>query len=143
MAIFDHAHPKIIEQIFSFPDLYQHAENQFILSVNFWDTVNFKVLSPQWPDLFLTMNTPKIFKAPLNFCRSVSTCKKTVILSVHSKHLLISINLYQHAKFTKFHLSWNYCRYKRLKWEVIFRQIHAINVSIKFWFVTFDQKGFF
>ena len=50
-------------------------KNQFVSSVLSSDTVNFGVLSPDWPTPVLTRLTPKIFN-----------------------HLLICMNLYQHAK---------------------------------------------
>ena len=76
MTIFDHAHPKIIESTFSFPEFVSaRKKKQFIPSVHFCDTVNLRGLQPEWPHPFLTMFTPKIFN-----------------------HLLICVNLYQHAK---------------------------------------------
>ena len=50
-------------------------KNQFIPSFHSSDTVNFRVLSSDWPHAFLTMLTSKIFN-----------------------HLLICVNLYQHGK---------------------------------------------
>ena len=50
-------------------------KNQFIPSFHSSDTVNFRVLSPDWPHAVLTMLTSKIFN-----------------------HLLICVNLYQHGK---------------------------------------------
>ena len=48
MTIFDYTDPKIIQITFSFvpacQNLYQHARNQFIPSVNFRDRNNFLTL---------------------------------------------------------------------------------------------------
>ena len=57
----------------------QHPKNQFIPLIPFWDTANFSALRPEWPYLFLTMPTTFFFN-----------------------QLLISINLYQHAKTQAF-----------------------------------------
>ena len=43
MAIFDRVQPKIIDLTFSFPELYQHAKNQFNPSALFLDTVSFRI----------------------------------------------------------------------------------------------------
>ena len=75
MAIFDHAHPNIIESTFSFTEFVPACKNQFIPSVHFGDTVNFRIPSPNWPHPFLTMLTTKLFN-----------------------HLLVCVNLCQHAK---------------------------------------------
>ena len=72
--IFDHIHPKIIEITFRFPQ-FLLAKNQFIPSTFPWDTVNFRVLWPDWPHQFLTTPTPKFFD-----------------------QLLLYVNLYQHLK---------------------------------------------
>ena len=47
MTISDHDYPKITESSFSFPEFVSACQkNQFIFSVNFWDTVNFRVQKP-------------------------------------------------------------------------------------------------
>ena len=56
-------------------NLCQHAQNKLIPSAYYRDTVNFRVLRPDWPDPFLTMPKQKIFD-----------------------QLLVFMNLYQHAK---------------------------------------------
>ena len=55
MAFFYHAHPKIIESTFIFPEFVTAWKNDFIPSVHFW------VPWPDWPYPFLTMPTQKIF----------------------------------------------------------------------------------
>ena len=50
MAIFDHAHPKIIESTFSIAEL-----------------VNFRIPWPDWPHPFLTLPTQKSFDQLLIF----------------------------------------------------------------------------
>ena len=66
---------KSFSQLSAFLNLYQNAKNQFTPSVHFWDTVNFRVMWPDWPRPFLIMHTQKIFD-----------------------QLLVYVNLYQHAK---------------------------------------------
>ena len=41
MEVFEHSHPKNFDQLLTFLNLYQHAKNQFTLSVHSSDTVNF------------------------------------------------------------------------------------------------------
>ena len=53
---------KFFDQLLIFVNLYQHAENQFILSVHSSDTANFEVPSHDWPHPFLAMPNPKTFK---------------------------------------------------------------------------------
>ena len=60
-SIFDYAHPKKIDLLLTFVNLYQHAKNQFIPSVHSSDTVTFKVPSHNWLHPFLTKPTPKTF----------------------------------------------------------------------------------
>ena len=85
MPIFDHAHPKTIEITFSFPELHQHTKNQFISSIHSWDTVNFRVLQPEWQHPFLTIPSKTLFD-----------------------QLLIYVNLYLHAKNHFINLFWRY-----------------------------------
>ena len=114
---------KILNQLLAFLNLYQHAKKSVYSICSFWDTVNFKV---PWSDLshwFLTMPTQKFWSA-FNFCESLSSCKKSIILFLHSSdtvsfrvpspdwshplltmpvpkifnHILICMNLHQHAK---------------------------------------------
>ena len=66
---------KCFDQLLIFLNPYQNAKNQFIQSVHSSDTVNFRVLSPDWPHPSLIMPTPKILN-----------------------HLLICVNLCQHPK---------------------------------------------
>ena len=61
MAIFDHAHPKIIESTFSFPEFVPACKNHFAPSIYFWDTVNFEFRDQTGQDPFLTMPTQKHF----------------------------------------------------------------------------------
>ena len=68
--IFDHDHDQLLILW-----ICTNMQKSVIPSVISSDMVSFRVLSPDWPDPFLTMPTPKIFN-----------------------HLLICINLYQHAK---------------------------------------------
>ena len=78
-----------LSQLLIFVNLYQQAKNHFILSVHFWVTVNFRVLSPDWQHPFLTMLTPKIFN-----------------------HLLICGNMCPHAKNHSISSFWRYSQFK-------------------------------
>ena len=74
-ATIDHAHPKKFWSPFNFCESVSTSKKLVIPFVHSLGTVNFRVLSPHWPHLLLAMPTPNIFK-----------------------HLLIWMNLYQHAK---------------------------------------------
>ena len=63
MVIFDHTHQKIIESTFSFLE-FVPACKKLVYSVYFWDKVNFRVLSPDWPHPFLTIFFPKALALP-------------------------------------------------------------------------------
>ena len=52
---------KSSKYVLAFLNLHQHVKNQFVASIFSWDTVNFEVLWPDWPHLFLTMPTQKYF----------------------------------------------------------------------------------
>ena len=81
MAILTTPTQKSLNQLLAFLNLYQHAKNEFIPSVHFWDSVNFRVSWPDWPHQFLNMTTQIIFN-----------------------QLSIFVNLCQHAKNQLFHL---------------------------------------
>ena len=66
---------KSLKLVLVFLNLHQHAKNQFIPSTHSWDTVNFRVLWPDWPHPFLVTPIQNFFD-----------------------QLLIYVNLYQHAK---------------------------------------------
>ena len=67
--------------------MHHHAKNQFIPSIHSWDTVNFRVLWPDWPHPFLTTHIQNFFD-----------------------QLLIHLNLYQHAKKSGYFIDlfWRY-----------------------------------
>ena len=69
---------KSFNQLLAFFNLYQDPKNQFIPSVHFWDTVNFRVLWPDWPHPFFDHVNPINFLSTFNLCESVSTCTKSV-----------------------------------------------------------------
>ena len=124
MAIFDQTHPKIIELTLSIAEFAPAWKNQFIPSGHFWDTVNFRVLWPDWPNSILTLPTQKFFDQLLVFENLYQHAKNQFIPSVHSSgtvnfrvpspdlshpflimftlkifnHLKICVNLYHHAK---------------------------------------------
>ena len=54
--------PKMFNHLLIFVIMYQQAKNQLIPSVHSSDTINLRVLPPDWPHPFLAMLTPKIFK---------------------------------------------------------------------------------
>ena len=76
--ISDHAHPKIIEITFNFLNLHQHAKNQFSPSIHSWDTVNFRVLWPDWPHPFLTMPTQNSFRSTFNLWICINMQKSSL-----------------------------------------------------------------
>ena len=121
-----------LNQILDFLLAYWHTgmqKSQCIQSVHFWDTVNFRVLWPDWPHPFLTIPTQKSFDQLLIFMNLYQHAKNQFIPFVHSsdtvnfrvqipdwkypfftmlnqnifKQLLIFVNLHQHAKMRKFH----------------------------------------
>ena len=51
--------PKLYNHLLIWVNLCQHAKNQFIPSIDSWDTINFRIHRPGWQHLFLTM--PKNF----------------------------------------------------------------------------------
>ena len=62
MTISDHDYPKITESSFSFPEFVSACQkNQFIFSVNFWDTANFRVQKPDCSHPFLSTSNQNIF----------------------------------------------------------------------------------
>ena len=76
--ISDHANLQNFQSHFSLHEScmnYQHAKNQLIPTVHFWDTVNFRVQRTYWSHTFLTIPNQNIFD-----------------------QILIFLNLYQHAK---------------------------------------------
>ena len=61
----------IFNHFLIFVHLYQHAKN-----VYFSDTVNFRVLSPDWAEHIFDHVHPKIFQSPFHFHEFVPACKK-------------------------------------------------------------------
>ena len=98
-AIFDHAHPKELNQLLAFLNLCQNAKNQFIPPVPFWNTVNFRVLWLDWPHPFLTMLF-QIFDQLLIFVNLHERVKNQFILSVHS--LQLSLDFCDQTRHTHF-----------------------------------------
>ena len=90
---------KSLNQHLAFLNLYQHAKNQFILSVNFQDVVSFRDPWSDWPSPFLTIATQKNIGQLLTF---VNLYQHTKISLFQKKkkiiHLLICMNLYQHSE---------------------------------------------
>ena len=78
MAIFDHAHPNILNQLLAFLNLYQYAKNQFIPPAHFWDTVNFRVQVTRLVTPIFDHAHTKHFWSTFNFGKSVRTCKKSI-----------------------------------------------------------------
>ena len=64
--MFNHTHPKIIEITFSSPNLYQHAKDQFIPSIHFWDIANFGDRDQSGHTHFW-ISLPKTFKINFKF----------------------------------------------------------------------------
>ena len=72
MAIFDHAHPKIIESTVSFPEFVPAWKNWFYSICSFLSPVT-RLATPIFDHAH-----PKNFWSAFNFCDHVSTCKKSV-----------------------------------------------------------------
>ena len=91
--------PKIFNQFLIFTNLYQHAKIQFIPSVITWDTVNVRVLSPDWLHPFFTTPTPNIFNHLLICANSYQYAKNQFIWSIHSwdKSILKSMDQIGHT----------------------------------------------
>ena len=66
---------RLLMQILNFLTFYQHIKIELTLFIPFWDTANFSILRPQWPQPFLTIPT-----------------------TIFSNHPLVSINLNQNEK---------------------------------------------
>ena len=77
---------KSMTQLLASLNLYQHAKNQFIPSVHFWDKVNFRVPWPDWSHPFFTVPTQKIFDQLLVFANLYQHAKKSFTSSVHSSY---------------------------------------------------------
>ena len=78
-AIFDKAHQKWLNQILAFLNSHQFEKNQFLPSVQFLVTVNFRVSWPDWPHppIFDHTHPINVWLA-FNSCESVTTCEKSV-----------------------------------------------------------------
>ena len=83
MAIFTTPTQKSMNQLLAFLNFHNHAKNQFIPSIHSSNTVNFRVLPPDWPHQFLTTPISKIFNL-LIFKTLYQHAKNQLILSVHS-----------------------------------------------------------
>ena len=62
----DHTHfwpgpPKNHLNNFLLLNVHHHAKNHFISSIHSWDTVNFRVLQPDWPHTFLATPIQNFF----------------------------------------------------------------------------------
>ena len=87
MFIFDHAHPKTIERTFRFPE-FPPACKKSVHSINsLFDTVNFRVLWPDWTHPFLTAPIPKLFDQLLIYANSYRHAKNQAILLIYSGDL--------------------------------------------------------
>ena len=79
---FDNIYPKLIEITFPFLNLHQQAKNQFIPSTHSWDTVNFRVLWPDWLHPSVTTPTSKFFDQLLIYVNLCQHVKNQAILFV-------------------------------------------------------------
>ena len=85
-----------IQQILGYHELNRHTHFwtsppknhwinlQFIPSIHSWDTVNFRILWPDWSQLFFNHAYPKMFWSIFNSCEFVSTCKKSSYFKICS-----------------------------------------------------------
>ena len=79
MAIFDHAHPKIVDSTFSFPEFVPAFEKN-----NFIPFVHFRVSWPDWSHPFLTMPTQKNLNQLLKFVIMYQHAKNQLMNSIYS-----------------------------------------------------------
>ena len=99
---------QLLKQFKAFLNLYQNTRNQFISLIYLWDTANFIFLQLEWIHPFMTTPIPIFFN-----------------------QLLISLNLYQHAKiqaFSSFHSR-----------DIIYLKILPSDWSETFWYRTFPR----
>ena len=92
-----------------FMNLYQHAKNQFILSVHSSDTINFQVPSHDWSHPFLTIPNPKTFK--LIFMKLHQHAKNKLIPLFNS--ILESSDQIGHIKMLKMRLFHQFAQEKQ------------------------------
>ena len=123
MAISNYTLPQIIESTFRFPEFVSACKNQFLSSVHFWDTVNFRFPWWDWPAIFDHVCQKK-FDQLFNLWICINMCKinlfQLFILQIQPiseflhqtghthfwpcpskkifNHLLICVNLYQLGK---------------------------------------------
>ena len=118
MDIIDLNHQKITESTFSFPEFVVAWKNQFIPSAHFWDTVNFRVLWPEWPHHFWPC-PPKRFLLSI-FVNLYQHIKNQFILSVQKPYNLIGwvhFGLYLRNKiFPKYRICWGTQQILKIYW---------------------------
>ena len=109
---------KFFDQLLIFVNLYQHAKK----TVHSSDTINFRVPSPDWSHLFLTIPFPKDFQAPFNlyeFAKNACMQKIQLIPSLHSSDTVnfrvqksrLTTPIFDHAKPKNFRPTFNFCEF--------------------------------
>ena len=83
-------------------NLYQHAKNEFIPSVHSSDKVNFRVLSHDWPYLFLTMPTSNIFSYLLICMDLCQDARNQLIPSFYSWYTVLILEPREQIVYTQF-----------------------------------------
>ena len=76
IAIFDHAHPKIIESAFSFPEFVPACKKSIYSICSFLRHSQFYSCMTRLPPSF-DHSHPKIFWSTFSLCEFVSTCTKS------------------------------------------------------------------
>ena len=85
--VFNHAYQKSLK-LLAFLNLHQHAKNQFIPPVPYWDAVNFPVPLPELPHPLLTMPTQKTFDQLLTYVNLYKYAKNQAISLICSEDMV-------------------------------------------------------
>ena len=84
MAIFDHAHPNIIESTFRFPEFIPACKKSVNSIYSFLRYSQFSVIRLYWPHPFLTMLNQTIFNQHLIFENLYRHTKNEAVSSIYS-----------------------------------------------------------
>ena len=106
-----------LNQLLFYLNLYQHAKNQFVSFIHFWDTANLRVPWPDWPHPFLTILSQKIFDRLLICLNLYQHELNKLIASVHSwdtvnsADTILTTPTFDHAQPKYFWSTFNFCEF--------------------------------
>ena len=86
----------------AFLNLHRNVKNQYISSVNFWDTFSFRVQWQDWPQPFLTMATQTNLWSTFNFlwiCINMEKVRSFYLLILQIQTILESCHQTSHTHF--------------------------------------------